>query len=121
LNALLKARYPYAIQKHQELGPLLCAAAQSQRDAYYRHWFVDLADDLDGVLARELSHASGSPFGTFFLGVMERTVMRMTTTTTTTWGSTPIATVPIAGPPGRQRDEPARPMLFRLEKRESRR
>ena len=66
LNAFLKERYPWGIQKHRELGPLLREAASSQRDAYYRHWFVELADRLDDVLAKESQRYSGFPFRNLF-------------------------------------------------------
>jgi hypothetical protein len=66
LNALLKQRYSWGIEKYRELGPLLREAAPSQRDAFYRHWFADLAARLDDVLAKESQRFSGFPFGNLF-------------------------------------------------------
>jgi hypothetical protein len=69
LNATLKETYPWNAEKCRELGPLLRAAAQTERDAYYRHWFVELADQLDDALARKSSPLAGSPFGDLLDGI----------------------------------------------------
>jgi hypothetical protein len=66
LNALLKERYAWGIKKHQELGPLLRAAAAAERDVYHRHWFLEMADQLDDRLAQELKRSFSSPFGNLF-------------------------------------------------------
>ncbi len=66
LNAFLKARYHWGSESYREQGPILRTAAQSQRDAYYRHWFQKLANDLDDVLAKESSQSFRFPFGDLF-------------------------------------------------------
>lgn len=69
LNAYLKLRYHQRGEGYRELGPLLREAAQSQQDAYYRHWFVSLAQELEDVLARDSSRVFGfgfNPFGDIF-------------------------------------------------------
>ncbi|MGH7201625.1 MAG: hypothetical protein ACREJB_13530 [Planctomycetaceae bacterium] len=69
LNAFLKLRYHWREEGYQELGPLLREAAPSQRDAYYRHWFISLANELDDVLARDSARSFGfgfNPFGATF-------------------------------------------------------
>ncbi len=66
LNAILKERYPWNLKKHQELVPLLRAAAASERDAYDRHWFLELASQADDLLAEESRRFAGSPFGNLF-------------------------------------------------------
>lgn len=50
LKAILRLRYQWSAKEHAHLGPLLREAAKSERDPYYRYWFVELADDLDEVL-----------------------------------------------------------------------
>ncbi|WP_010582033.1 hypothetical protein [Schlesneria paludicola] len=65
LNAFLKERYQWDTDTYRELGPLLREAAPSQRDAYYRHWFLVLADELDDLLDAN-SSLFGFPFGTMF-------------------------------------------------------
>jgi len=47
LNALLKQRYAWGIQKYLDCGPLLREAAASERDAYNRHWFLKMANQMD--------------------------------------------------------------------------
>ncbi|MGD9857513.1 MAG: hypothetical protein AB7U20_21430 [Planctomycetaceae bacterium] len=59
INAFLKLRRHWSNDRYKPCGPLLRQAAQTERDPYYRHWFVSLADELDEDLAREAS----SPFG----------------------------------------------------------
>jgi hypothetical protein len=49
LNAFLKRRHPWGSDKEQTQATILQEAAGSQRDAYYRYWFVALADKLDDV------------------------------------------------------------------------
>lgn len=66
LNAFLKERYHWNLRNEQDLLPTLRQAALSQRDAYYRHWFADLAERLDNVLAKESQRFSGFPFGNLF-------------------------------------------------------
>ncbi len=66
LNAILKERYPWRIEQNKELGPLLRAAAASAPDAYYRHWYLEIANRLDDLLAQESQRFSGSPFGDMF-------------------------------------------------------
>lgn len=66
LNAFCKQRYAWGAEKYQALGPLLRAAAQGERDPYYRHWFVALADRLDDILASKASQSFGFPFGDLF-------------------------------------------------------
>lgn len=51
-NAFLKQRYTWDVEKYQDAAPLLREAAPSQRDAYYRYWFVTLAEQLEDVLAK---------------------------------------------------------------------
>ena len=66
LNAFLKAHYHWGSEGYREQGRILREAAQSQRDAYYRHWFLALANDLDDVLAKESSPSFRFPFGDLF-------------------------------------------------------
>jgi hypothetical protein len=61
LNAFLKLRVHWRSEDFKDIGPILRHAAQSQRDPYYRHWFVSLADELDEILAKD-----SSPFGSGF-------------------------------------------------------
>jgi hypothetical protein len=68
LNARLNEPHHWGIEKDKHLGPLLRAAAQSQRDAYYCYWFKSLADDLDDAVAEQGSMFRGSPFGDLFGG-----------------------------------------------------
>ena len=53
VNAYLKMTYPMAIRNPKELGPALREAAASERDPYYRFWFVKLAESFDEVLAED--------------------------------------------------------------------
>jgi hypothetical protein len=62
LNAFLKQRYAWNVETYRELGPALRETSPSQRDAYYRHWFNELADKLDDALASESFRFSGFPF-----------------------------------------------------------
>jgi hypothetical protein len=62
LHAFLKQRYPWGVEKYQELGPLLRAAAP-QQDAFYRHWYVALANQLDDLMAKQSRRFSRSLFG----------------------------------------------------------
>jgi hypothetical protein len=55
VNAFLKFRVHWGSGEFAKFGSLLRAAAQSQRDPYYRYWFVSLADDLDDAMARKAS------------------------------------------------------------------
>lgn len=55
LNASLGRRHLWEIEKEQSLGTLLREAAPSQRDAFYRHWFVALADKLDDAISSDKS------------------------------------------------------------------
>ena len=41
-------------------------AALSQRDAYYRHWFIRLADELDDVTEKQNARFNRFPFGNLF-------------------------------------------------------
>ncbi len=66
LNAFLKEAYRFASEKYEDLGPLLRQAAESERDPYYRHWFVSLANELDDVKAQAASLFTGFPFGNMF-------------------------------------------------------
>lgn len=66
LNAILKERYAWSIKKHQDLVPLVRAAAASARDAYDRHWFLELANQADDLLAEASRRFRGSPFGDLF-------------------------------------------------------
>jgi hypothetical protein len=63
LSAFLKTRYHWGIETYREDGPLLRAAASTQRDAYYRYWFAALANELDEELAKESSRSVNSFFG----------------------------------------------------------
>jgi hypothetical protein len=65
VNAFLKLRYQWQAEEYRQLGPLLREAAQSQRDAYYRHWFGLLAQELDDVLATASSRFGGLNFDFF--------------------------------------------------------
>jgi hypothetical protein len=65
LNAFLRMRYQWRADKYAYLGPLVRKAAATQRDAYYRFWFNSLVDELDEVLARNSSRASGLNFDLF--------------------------------------------------------
>jgi hypothetical protein len=66
LNAFLNERYRWGAERYRELGPLLRDAAQRERDAYYRHWFIELADLLDDELDSESSRSSRLPFQNLF-------------------------------------------------------
>lgn len=66
LNAYLRGRYHWRSEEYRELGPMLREAAQLQRDAYYRYWFVALADEFDDVLATDSMRFFGFPFGNAF-------------------------------------------------------
>ena len=69
LNAFLKLRRHWRNEGYESIGSLLRQAAQTQPDAYYRHWFVSLADELDETLAKESSRSFGfgfNPFGRMF-------------------------------------------------------
>ncbi|HEY4261893.1 MAG TPA: hypothetical protein VGM98_17110 [Schlesneria sp.] len=59
VNAYLHERYHWGQEDNRKLSPILREAATSQRDPYYRFWFVKLANDLDD----ELAALSSSPFG----------------------------------------------------------
>lgn len=65
LNGFLKLRFHWGSDDYEDLGPMLRDAAQSERDPYYRHWFVSLADALDDVLAARSSGPFGRAFGAF--------------------------------------------------------
>lgn len=62
LNAVLKTRYRWQVEKCRELGPQLREMALSQRDSYYRHWFALLADELEEAIASESSRGFGFGF-----------------------------------------------------------
>ncbi len=66
VNAFLKERRHWGYEKYTGLGPLLREAAQSQRDAYYRHWFTKLADELDEITETEKARFGRFPFGNLF-------------------------------------------------------
>jgi hypothetical protein len=69
LNTYLQLRNAWRVERYKDIGPLLREAAQSQRDPYYRHWFVSLADQLDEILVRQASSFFGfgfNPFGSGF-------------------------------------------------------
>ncbi len=68
VNAILGQSYFFGYRKHQHLGTLLREAAQSQRDAYYRYWFKELADRLDEAVEKEKLKSSFSGFANFFGG-----------------------------------------------------
>lgn len=55
LNAALKFRSGARLDGIKEIGSQLREAAQSERDAYYRHWFVSLATEMDEAQARDAS------------------------------------------------------------------
>jgi len=65
INALLNRKYEWSIEKLAPLGPALRAAASSQSDVFYRHWFVKLADALETAVTRQDSQKSifGGMFG----------------------------------------------------------
>lgn len=63
LHAVLNETYLWNIGKVRELGKPLREAALSQRDAYYRHWFVELANRLDDLLSEADARFSRFPFG----------------------------------------------------------
>lgn len=63
LNAFLKSTYHWRVDKYRELGTLLREAAQSQRDAYYRYWFLALAEQLDEVSAKRSMTRLDNLFG----------------------------------------------------------
>lgn len=63
LNEFLKKKYMFTFKDHKELGPRLRDAAPAQRDAFYRHWFVALADQLDAEMAKKSARFAGFPFG----------------------------------------------------------
>ncbi len=52
VNAFLKRRYHYEYLKHKASGAILREAASTQRDPYYRYWFLELAEKLDNVVAQ---------------------------------------------------------------------
>lgn len=49
-NAFLKQRYAWGADKQRDLTPLLREAAATQRDPYYRYWYLSLADQLEESL-----------------------------------------------------------------------
>lgn len=59
LHAFLKRRHPWGAEKLREQAAILREAAPSQRDAYYRHWFVALADKLEDAIAADRSSFLG--------------------------------------------------------------
>lgn len=63
LNAVIKETYLWNIGKVRGLGKTLREAALSQRDAYYRFWFVELANRLDDLLSEADATFSRLPFG----------------------------------------------------------
>jgi len=66
VNAFLNRRYHWRSEEYRELGPILRKAAGSQRDPYYRHWFLALAEELDEILSQESARFSSFPFGDIF-------------------------------------------------------
>ncbi len=67
LNAVLKSRYMWrASEKYRWLGPLLREAAQTERDAYCRHWFAQLADGIEDALSKKSKSSFGLPFDNLF-------------------------------------------------------
>jgi hypothetical protein len=66
LNSVLNRKYSSGVKQFQDLGPLLRDAARSQRDAFYHHWFSELANRLDDALARESAPIFGIDFGNPF-------------------------------------------------------
>lgn len=66
LHAFLHQTYWWGADKYAQLGPILRAAAASEPDAYYRHWYVDLANRLDDALAEQKKRMSRSPLGNLF-------------------------------------------------------
>ncbi len=62
LNGVLKLRSIRGMRDYKELGVELRELALSQRDSYYRYWFVALAEELEELLASN----SSSPFGFAF-------------------------------------------------------
>lgn len=63
LNAVLKEKYLWNVGKVRGLGKILREAALSQRGTYYRHWFVELANQLDDRLSEADATFSRLPFG----------------------------------------------------------
>ncbi len=59
LSGFLNLRIPWRGEEYHNTGALLREAARSEKDAYYRYWFVTLADELDDVLARASSRGWG--------------------------------------------------------------
>lgn len=53
LNSLFGERYPPPLSSFRKLGSTLREAAQSERNAYYRFWFVELADRLEEAIAKQ--------------------------------------------------------------------
>jgi hypothetical protein len=68
LNSFLKGHTTWKTKGHLKQGKLLREAAPAQRDAYYRYWFVALADKLDSEHAKNLAPSFASPFGNIFGG-----------------------------------------------------
>jgi hypothetical protein len=66
LNAVLKERFHWDLGKHKKLGPWMREAIQSERDAYFRYWFTELADRWEELLARKSARFAGFPFGDLF-------------------------------------------------------
>lgn len=66
VNAFVKQRYHWGSRNYQDLGLILREAAGAQRDPYYRHWFLALAEQLDDIVARETAPISRFPFGDIF-------------------------------------------------------
>jgi hypothetical protein len=63
LNAFLKERYVWNANKYRDLGPLLREAAAFERDAFYRHWYIELADQADDRQEEASRQFAGFPFG----------------------------------------------------------
>ncbi|MGN6545709.1 MAG: hypothetical protein ACTHK7_11715, partial [Aureliella sp.] len=60
VKAVLRPRYNWgAADENAGLGPVLREAAKSERDPYYRYWFVELADELEELVKER----GGNRFG----------------------------------------------------------
>lgn len=65
LNAFVQLGRHWQSELFKEVGHDVRQAAQTQRDPYYRYWFVALADQLDEIIAKEASSQFGFGFSGF--------------------------------------------------------
>jgi hypothetical protein len=65
LHALIRRKRFYREEESKGLAPALREAAKSERDVYYRYWYVALADEWEDSLARSSANSFGFSFDLF--------------------------------------------------------